>query len=134
MLAKMPSLLLTNYAYGQAYRASEEAVPLGRATQTWLGYFPVFMSATIKALMSPTRKPRYRVNEKRTSEAGGLGRFVSVAPQLAIIVLSFVAIPVGYFQTQGSLDLWAISSLWALGNARSLSTVCRAVWNQPSLG
>ena len=134
LVARTPALLLTNYAYAQAYRASDESVPLGQATNTWLGYFPVFMSATVKALTSPMRKPRYRVNEKRTTGAGGLRRFVSVAPQLTIVVMSFVAIPVGYFQMTGSLDLWAISSLWALGNARSVAVVCQAVWKQPKLG
>ncbi len=126
LLFRVPSALLTRYAFGYQYGAGSSPIPAGRAANTWLGYFPSFLHGTVLALKSRRRKAPYTVTRK-AGRGETLGRQVlGTAPQWTIIVLSLVAIPYGFVFRTGSIDLLIINSLWALSTVRKLSWVCRA--------
>jgi cellulose synthase (UDP-forming) len=138
VLVRLPSYVLTGLAYRYQYSAAETPTTFSRATNVWLGYFPAFVMATLVALLSPLRKPRYTVTLKtqRFGQVGG--RVAATLPQWAIIVASLAAVPFGFLYRTGPLDLLVINSAWALWTVTKLMPVCRAAlygtWAEPGRG
>jgi hypothetical protein len=131
MLFRLPSLVLTDLSYRYQFAAARTRLNFGRSCNTWLGYFPAFIAATVAALRSRTRRPGYTVTPKDGRPRGTRSRFVAVLPQTTLIVLSLVAIPYAATSAAGSIDLLLLNTVWSLWTVQKMWPLCRAVWTSP---
>ena len=131
MLFRLPSLVLTDLSYRYQFAAARTRLNFGRSCNTWLGYFPAFIAATVTALRSRTRRPGYTVTPKDGRPRGTRSRFVAVLPQTTLIVLSLVAIPYAATSAAGSIDLLLLNTVWSLWTVQKMWPLCRAVWTSP---
>ena len=92
----------------------------------WAGLFPIFMKATFTALRAKQNKPQYVVNKKLPDDPGLVQRFKAILPQLAIILLTIVAIAYGFGLDTLPRDLFLVNALWGCWVIWSLSGICSA--------
>jgi cellulose synthase (UDP-forming) len=128
---RLPSLLLCNLAYRLQFAAARSSVDIGRASNVWLGYFPAFIAATFTALRTRTRRPRYTVTPKDHAPRVARPPLLAILPQGALIVASLVAIPYGAVVRGEDLNLFVITSVWALWTVQKLLPLCSAVLRSP---
>ena len=80
-----------------AYAVLNYPTPYLHAYQMWTGLFPVFMKATVKALLHRRSKPPYRVTSKKQVAELKRPAVLALLPQLAIIAGSIGTIIYGIF-------------------------------------
>jgi cellulose synthase/poly-beta-1,6-N-acetylglucosamine synthase-like glycosyltransferase len=122
LLYRTPSFILTMYAY----KIAISPTPFYRAIHTWLGYFPCFVYGTLVALRHRKSKPVYKVNKKTWDPTKKVNQIIAILPQFLITVLPFIAIPYGFIQRTGNLDLLIINTIWAFWTIEKLHWICIA--------
>lgn len=114
-------LLLASLSDGLPYE------DLWRARQTWLGMAPVYMKATLIALLyGPQRKPTYRVTRK---EHVHRWYWRETLPHL-VLLLSLIGASVYHVMTQSLLETADLGSLfWAAFFIMGFSQTVRNSWH-----
>ena len=125
-LWRLPSFIVTAFAYRYQYQAAEERKSFAQASNEWLGYFPAFIAATAVAIWHRKRKPAYRVNLKTPRARSAFSGVVGTLPQWALILASLSAAVYGIVSRSGSTDLLVINVLWAMWTVEKLVWICRA--------
>ena len=127
LLYRLPSLVLTMYAYNYAYKIAKSPIPFNQAVATWLGYFPCYIYATLIALTSRKSKPVYKVNNKTWDPASKTIQFIGILPQFLIILLSIMGILYCVSVPRiGNLNALLNNTLWVSWTAWILHRVCIA--------
>jgi cellulose synthase (UDP-forming) len=92
----------------------------------WAGLFPVFIKATVTALRSKRKKPRYLVNGKIPDSPALAERLKAIVPQMSIILLTVISIAYGLKLKMFPVDLFLVNGLWGCWVIWSLSGICYA--------
>jgi len=109
-----------------AYFILNYPTPYMKAYQMWSGLFPVFIQATWIALRSRKKKPPYRVNIKNVGQVKAKSPWVSISPQLGIILLSMFAIIYIFIVGCIAWDFYLLNFIWALWSIWTMSGICLA--------
>lgn len=78
-----------------------------------VGLFQVFFSATLKALFSHNRVPKYAVNQKLVQQPPVLTRLYHVMAHIVVVSLCVAAIIFGYLNGQAGLPHYLVNMAWA---------------------
>ena len=127
LAVRLPSLVLTHLAYRFQFAAARSSADFGRAANVWLGYFPAFMAATMTALRTRTRRPRYTVTPKDKTRSARRSSLLAILPQGALIGGSLVAIVYGAAVGRVTTDVLLLNTLWSLWTVQKLWPLCWAV-------
>jgi cellulose synthase (UDP-forming) len=128
---RLPYFIVMALAYGTL----NYPTPYLHAFQMWTGLFPVFIRATLVALLHRRTKPAYRVNIKKERPRLERPRILAVVPHLLIIAGSLAAIVRGVFYHNGPLDFrllncaWATWSIWTLSGI-VIAALIRSPWEK----
>lgn len=125
ILHRLPYFIIMSVAYA----VLNYPTPYLYAYQMWTGLFPVFMKATVKALLHRRCKPAYRVTSKK--QVAELHRPVVLAllPHLAIIAGATATIIYGIFFSTAPLDFRMLNCAWATWSIWTLSGICVAAFS-----
>ena len=96
------------------------------AFQMWSGLFPVFMKATLIALLHRRSKPVYQVTPKKQAQILKRRVILAILPQLTIASGALLAIIYGLFFRTGPLDFLLLNCAWATWGILILSGICIA--------
>jgi cellulose synthase (UDP-forming) len=119
---RLPYFLVMSLAYGSL----NYPTPYLHAFQMWSGLFPVFIRATLLALIHRRTKPGYRVNIKQKRQQLERPPALAVLPHLIIIAASLATIVYGLFFHPGPLDFRLLNCAWATWTIWTLSGVVLA--------
>ena len=109
-----------------AYAVLNYPTPYLYAYQMWTGLFPVFMKATVKALLHRRNKPPYRVTSKKQVAELPRPAVLALLPQLAIVAGAIATIIYGIFFSTAPLDFRMLNCAWATWSIWTLSSICVA--------
>ena len=130
MTASVPAYILHRLPYfiimALAYAVLNYPTPYLYAYQMWTGLFPVFMKATVKALLHRRSKPPYSVTSKKQVAELRRPAVLALLPQLAIIAGAIATIIYGIFFSTAPLDFRMLNCAWATWSIWTLSGLCQA--------
>jgi cellulose synthase (UDP-forming) len=109
-----------------AYAVLNYPTPYLYAYQMWTGLFPVFMKATVKALLHRRSKPPYRVTSKKQVAELKRPAVLALLPHLIIIAGAIATIIYGIFFSTAPLDFRMLNCAWATWSIWTLSGICMA--------
>lgn len=92
----------------------------------WAGLFPVFSKATIRALRSRAKKPKYVVNGKTVKTPTWLHRFRAILPQVSLIAIIAGSITYAVLRDTLPPGLLLVNAVWGLWGIWSVSGICYA--------
>ncbi len=121
---RLPYFLVMSAAYG----VLNYPTPYLHAFQMWTGLFPVFIRATLQALVHRRNKPGYRVTIKQERRAPERCAVPAVLPHLILIAGSLAAIVYGLFFHTGGLDFRLLNCAWATWSVWTLSGIVLAAF------
>ena len=123
IMNRIPYFLVTALAYA----ALSYPTPYLHSFQQWTGLFPVFMRATVIALLHPRSKPRYEVTMAGKRRLSKWFSIIAVLPQLGIIIGCALAIIYSLLvNNSGPLDFVLLNCAWATWAILILSGICVA--------
>ena len=122
ILHRLPYFIIMSVAYA----VLNYPTPYLYAYQMWTGLFPVFMKATVKALLHRRSKPPYRVTSKKQVAELKRPAVLALLPHLAIIAGAIATIIYGIFFSTAPLDFRMLNCAWATWSIWTLSGICMA--------